>query len=49
MQHGKPVVACKDAAQITKISKTTKENTLAFQRRTHRLPFRVSHNHDVFS
>ena len=26
----KPVVVCSDTAQITKISKTTKENTFAF-------------------
>ena len=30
MQHGKLVVVCSDTAQITKISKTTKENTFAF-------------------
>ena len=30
MQHGKLVVVCSDPAQITKISKTTKENTFAF-------------------
>ena len=30
MQHGKIVDVCSDTAQITKISKTTKENTFAF-------------------
>jgi len=30
MQQGKLVIVCKDAAQITKNSKTAKENTFAF-------------------